>query len=168
MIRTGEKDYEAMPPSEFNRRTILLVDDNEDDVFIMQTAFKKLRIPNPIRTVTDGEEAIAYLSGEGRYGDRAEYPLPGVVLLDLNMPRRNGFEVLAWIRKQPRLRTLTVHILSASMRQVDVEHALTLGANSYLVKPSKVQELLDLIWAWHCVARHSGFGGADGEEVSSS
>lgn len=145
------------PPSDFNSRTILLVDDNEDDVFIMQSVFQKLQIPNPIQTLTDGDDAIAYLNGDGRYGDRIRYPLPTVVLLDLNMPRRNGFEVLAWIRAQPALKSLTVYILSASMRQVDVEQALALGANWYLIKPSQLEALMDLMAAWHCVARHSGF-----------
>ncbi len=145
------------PSSDFNSRTILLVDDNEDDVFIMQSVFQKLQIPNPIQTLTDGDDAIAYLNGDGRYSDRTRYPLPAVVLLDLNMPRRNGFEVLAWIRAQPTLKNLTVYILSASMRQVDVEQALALGANWYLIKPSQLESLMDLIAAWHCVARHSGF-----------
>jgi CheY-like chemotaxis protein len=147
-----------LPPSDFNSRTILLVDDNEDDVFIMQSVFQKLQIPNPIQTLTDGDDAIAYLNGEGRYSDRTRYPLPAVVLLDLNMPRRNGFEVLAWIRAQPALKNLTVYILSASTRQVDVEQALALGANWYLIKPSQLEALIDLMAAWHCVARHSGFG----------
>ena len=145
------------PSSDFNSRTILLVDDNEDDVFIMQSVFQKLQIPNPIQTLTDGDDAIAYLNGDGRYSDRARYPLPTVVLLDLNMPRRNGFEVLAWIRAQPTMKNLTVYILSASMRQVDVEQALALGANWYLIKPSQLEGLMDLMAAWHCVARHSGF-----------
>jgi CheY-like chemotaxis protein len=145
------------PSSDFNSRTILLVDDNEDDVFIMQSVFQKLQIPNPIQTLTDGDDAIAYLNGDGRYSDRTRYPLPTVVLLDLNMPRRNGFEVLAWIRAQPALKSLTVYILSASMRQVDVEQALALGANWYLIKPSQLEALMDLMAAWHCVARHSGF-----------
>jgi CheY-like chemotaxis protein len=145
------------PSSDFNSQTILLVDDNEDDVFIMQSVFQKLQIPNPIQTITDGDDAIAYLNGDGRYSDRTRYPLPTVVLLDLNMPRRNGFEVLAWIRAQPTLKNLTVYILSASMRQVDVEQALALGANWYLIKPSQLEALIDLMAAWHCVARHSGF-----------
>lgn len=143
--------------TDFDRQTILLVDDNEDDVFLMRSIFQKLRIPNPVQTLGDGDDAISYLKGEGRYGDRNHFPFPVMILLDLNMPRRNGFEVLSWVRAQPGLKNLTVHILSASMRQVDVEQAFARGANSYLVKPSQVESLMDLVSAWHCVARHSGF-----------
>ena len=142
---------------DFSRQTILLVDDDEDDAFLMQTVFRKLNITNPLQRVADGEEAIGYFEGRGPYQDRSKYPLPVVVLLDLNMPRRNGFEVLAWLRTHPVFGKVTVHILSASMRQVDVEEAFALGANSYLVKPSQLEGLLELFASWHCVARHSGF-----------
>jgi CheY-like chemotaxis protein len=146
-----------LPVLEFSRQTVLLVDDDEDDAFLMQTVFRKVGISNPLQRVADGEEAIAYFEGKGPYEDRIKYPLPVVVLLDLNMPRRNGFEVLAWLRANPVFGKVTVHILSASMRQVDVEQAFALGANSYLVKPSQLEDLLELFASWHCVARHSGF-----------
>lgn len=145
------------PP--FGRQTILLVDDNPDDVFIMRNAFKKAEVSNPLQTVGDGEEAVSYLKGEGIYVDRRVHPFPIVMFLDLNMPRKNGLEVLAWIREQnePRLKHLTVHILTASTRLADVDRAFELGANSYLVKPSRVEDLLQLIRAWHCLTRFSGF-----------
>lgn len=142
---------------DFIRQPILLVDDNDDDAFLMESLFRKLQIPNPLQRAIDGEEAIAYFEGTGRYADRRRFPLPIVVLLDLNMPRRNGFEVLAWLRAHDQFKGITVHILSASMRQVDVERAMALGANSYIVKPSQVEELIELLAAWYCVARHSGF-----------
>jgi CheY-like chemotaxis protein len=91
--------------------------------------------------VTSGEEAMAYLKGEGRYHNRAEFPLPAVVLLDLNMPRKNGLEILEWIRRQPVLRRTCVYILSASTRREDIDRAYALGANAYLVKPSTLDEL---------------------------
>jgi CheY-like chemotaxis protein len=150
-------DHDIMAPGDFRLQTILLVDDNEDDVFLMPSIFRKIGIRNPVQAVLDGDEAIAYLEGSGRYRDRAQFPLPAVVLLDLNMPKRNGFEVLSWIRARPEFKHLIVHILSASMRQVDVKAALDLGANSYLVKPSRIEALSELMAAWYRVARHTGF-----------
>jgi CheY-like chemotaxis protein len=141
----------------FNQQTILLVDDNEDDVVIMRNSFTQAEIPNPVQSLPDGEEAIAYLKGEGRYQDRHRHPFPVVVFLDLNMPKKNGLEVLQWIREQPKLRTLTVHILSASSRSADVERAFELGANSYLIKPSRVQALVAMLKAWHTITQSSAF-----------
>jgi CheY-like chemotaxis protein len=144
--------------AEFSRQAILIADDNDDDAFLMENLFRKLRIPNPLHRVVDGEEAIAYFEGAGEYADRYRFPLPVIVLLDLNMPRRNGFEVLSWLRSHPSFQSVTAHILSASMRQVDVDKAMALGANAYIVKPSLLEELMELFAAWYCVACHSGFG----------
>src|SRR6185503_2275578 len=107
----------------FDRQTILLVEDNEDDVFIMQTAWRKAEMPNPLQVAGDGEEAILYLKGDGDYGDRRKHPLPIVMFLDLNMPRKNGFEVLQWLRQQSGTKRIIVNILSASSRDEDVNHA---------------------------------------------
>ena len=143
----------------FSRQTILLVDDNSDDVFIMRTTFRKAAVPNPLQSVADGDEAIAYFKGEGKYSDRQAHPFPVVVFLDLNMPRRNGHEVLEWIQTQtePQYRHLTIHVLTASSRKVDVERAFQLGAKSYLIKPSQVEALIELVKSWHCLAKNSGF-----------
>jgi CheY-like chemotaxis protein len=143
--------------SAFNQQSILLVDDNEDDLLIMRNSFAQAGIPNPIQSVEDGEEAIAYLKGEGVYSDRNRHPFPVVIFLDLNMPKKNGLEVLTWIRQQPSLKNLTVHILTASSRSVDVENAFKLGANSYLIKPSRVQALVGVLKAWHTMALSSAF-----------
>jgi CheY-like chemotaxis protein len=145
----------------FNRRTILLVEDNEDDVFIMQTAWGKAAVPNPLQVVTDGDEAVSYLGGEDQYADRQKYPLPVVIFLDLNMPRKNGFEVLQWLRREPALKRIVVAILSASSRGEDVARAFDCGANAYLVKPSKVEALIQMLQAWHCLAQFSAFPGTD-------
>jgi CheY-like chemotaxis protein len=145
----------------FNRQTVLLVEDNDDDVFLMQSMFRKSGIPNPLEIATDGEQAIAYLKGEGTYGDRQKYPQPVIVLLDLNMPRKSGLEVLEWIRRQNSLRRLTVHILSASDRSVDVERAFDLGANAYIVKPGRIQALVEMLKAWHTFAQFSVFPALD-------
>jgi len=82
---------------------ILLAEDREDDVLLIQRAFERARITTTLHVVRDGEEAIAYLSGSGKYSNRDEYPLPWLVLMDLKMPRVDGFEVLKWVRKEPGL-----------------------------------------------------------------
>jgi len=123
---------------------VLIVDDSENDALLMRTVFQRAGFVQPLRFARDGDEAIAYLRGDGLYGDRSRYPLPTAVLLDLNMPRKNGFEVLEWIRQQPVLKRLRVYILSASSRPEDIERAYDLGANSYLVKPGNLDGLLTL------------------------
>ena len=127
------------------RQTILLVDDSENDLFLMRVAFKKAAFNSPIQEVHNGEQAIAYLKGESIYSDRKQYPLPSVMLLDLNMPMKNGFDVLAWVRKQPLFKHLSVIILTASVRNEDVERAFDLGATSYLLKPSALEDLIAMI-----------------------
>ena len=126
-------------------RTVLLVDDSENDLFLTRTAFKSAGVNYPLQEAHNGEDAIAYLKGEYSYGDRTKYPMPAVMLLDLNMPLKNGFDVLAWVRTQPDLKRLSVIILSASMRTADVERAFDLGANSFLLKPSALGELIVMI-----------------------
>jgi CheY-like chemotaxis protein len=124
-----------------NKQTLLLVDDSDDDLLFMRQAFKVAGFNASLREIHDGEEAIAYLKGEGSYSDRTRFPLPAVMLLDLNMPRKNGFEVLAWVRAQPILKRLPIFVLTASLRVEDVERAYDLGANAFLVKPSAMSEL---------------------------
>jgi CheY-like chemotaxis protein len=123
------------------QQTILLVDDSEDDLVFMREAFKQAKCTHPLQAVRNGEEAIAYLNGEGPYGDRKKFPLPIVMLLDLNMPKKNGYDVLAWVRAQPVLKRLAIIILTASMRREDVERAFNYGATSFLVKPSNLETL---------------------------
>jgi CheY-like chemotaxis protein len=97
-----------------------------------------------LRSAQDAHEAIAYLRGDGAYGDRLQFPLPTALLLDLNLPGQNGFELLEWIRHQPALKRLRVFILSASSRTQDIERAYDLGASSYLVKPRNLDGLIHL------------------------
>lgn len=141
----------------FDQQTILLVEDNEDDVFIMRNVFKKAAMTNPLQVARDGEQAIGYLKGEGSYGDRHKFPLPVIVLMDLNMPKKNGLEVLKWIREHPSLNTLTVHMLTASSLPSDIELAARLGANAYLIKPGKLDELLEIVKAWIKVNSFAAF-----------
>ena len=124
---------------------ILIAEDEDDEAFLLQRALKKAAITNPIRRVKDGEQAIEYLAGTGSFADRAQYPLPLLVLLDLNMPKKSGFEVLAWIRAQPSLKALAVDVISGSCREEDIDKALQLGANLYLKKPITTHELDQLL-----------------------
>ena len=114
---------------------ILLAEDEEDYVLLIRRAFEKANIRNPLHVVWNGQEAIAYFEGEGKYANRDEYPLPDLMLLDLKMPRVNGFEVLKWIRAQPGLAPLRILVLTSSDAIRDVNEAYKLGANSFLVKP---------------------------------
>ena len=131
---------------------ILLVEDNEDDVFLMQRALKGAKISNPLHVVEDGREAVNYLSAEGKYADRAAYPIPSIVFLDLKLPMLRGHEVLAWIRSQPQLENVVVVVLTSSNEPSDLKEAYRLGANSYVVKPPTAEQLLDLAkafkWYW--------------------
>jgi len=124
---------------------ILLAEDDEDDILLVRRAFKDLGILNPLHVVRDGDEAMAYLKGVGEYSNRAEYPLPSLLLLDLKMPRIDGFEVLQWIRSEPSLRPLRVIVLTSSGQMQDVNEAYRLGANSFLVKPQDFSNFITLL-----------------------
>jgi CheY-like chemotaxis protein len=123
---------------------ILLAEDREDDIILVKRAFEKGEIANPLFVVRDGEEAISYLSGIGKYGNRAEYPLPDLLLLDLKMPRVDGFEVLRWVRQQPGFSALRVVVLTSSDQIRDVNTAYRLGANSFMVKPTDFQNVVEM------------------------
>lgn len=125
--------------------TILLAEDNEDDLWLMQQALRKACLPRPAMVVRDGEQAIDYLAGNGIYANRSEYPFPFVLLLDLKMPRRDGFEVLEWWRSEPRSQHLTIIVLTSSASRVDIERAYALGATSYLCKPSELADLSEMV-----------------------
>jgi CheY-like chemotaxis protein len=127
------------------QQTILLVDDGEDDLMLLREAFTQAGCKHPLREVHNGEEAMAYLQGEGPYADRNKFPLPIVMLLDLNMPKMNGFDVLEWVRIQPALKRLMIIVMTASMRSEDVTRAFDLGATSYLVKPTHLETLADMV-----------------------
>ena len=133
-------------------RAILLVEDNEDDVFLMRRALRGARVANPLYVVEDGQEAENYLSGVGKYADRAEYPVPAIVFLDLKLPYISGHDVLAWIRRQKDLEGLVVIVLTSSNEASDLSRCYALGANSYLVKPPTPEQLEDLAkafkWYW--------------------
>jgi CheY-like chemotaxis protein len=131
---------------------ILVVEDNEDDVFLMQRALKAAGIKNSVELAEDGRMAIEYLSGAGKFSDRTSYPVPKAVFLDLKLPIKDGFEVLSWIRAQPQFKKLPVVVLSSSNEPADFQKATKLGSDLYLVKPPKPAELIKagelLEWDW--------------------
>ena len=124
--------------------TVLLVEDNPSDVFIVQRIFQKFNLRGSIQVASDGDEAIDYLSGTGKYSNREQFPLPAVVLLDLKLPRRSGFEVLEWLKAQPILGRLPVVVLTSSKQPSDINQAYDRGANSYLVKTVNPRDSEDL------------------------
>jgi CheY-like chemotaxis protein len=124
---------------------ILLVDDDENDVLLLQRAFKKAGLSDSLRIVTEGQEATNYLSGRGIYADREKFPLPFLMLLDLKMPGTDGFAVLRWARTEPDLKRLLIVVLTSSNLQSDVDRAYELGANSYLVKPVEFDEIVNMV-----------------------
>ncbi len=124
--------------------TILLVEDSRDDAYAFRYALKRSRIMNPLQVLTDGQQAIDYLSGVGHYADRNVYPLPFVIFLDLKLPYVDGFDALSWIRAQPELRSIAVIMLSGSAEDRDQDRAHELGARRYLVKPPTAETLLSV------------------------
>ena len=128
-----------------NNQFILLVEDDANDVLLIQRAFQKAGFHQGLKTVSDGNQAIEYLSGEGCYADRERFPMPFLLLLDLRLPGTDGFEVLRWVRAAPELKRLLVVVLTSSNLQSDVDRAYELGANSYLVKPVEFQEMVNLV-----------------------
>ncbi len=124
---------------------ILLVEDREDDVLLIRRSLRGAGIHNPLFFARDGEEAVAYLEGTGQFRDRNKFPLPELILLDLKMPKMDGFEVLAWIRAQPHLNALRIIVLTSSEDVYDVNRAYELGANSFLVKPHEISDFQALM-----------------------
>src|SRR5690242_3847035 len=109
--------------------TVLHIDNDPNDTELLRAAALKAQVTCALRNMTDGEQAIAYLSGHGRYSDRRLHPLPALILLDLKMPRATGFEVLSWIRAQPQIGHLPVVVLSGSELKDDIKRAFAAGAN---------------------------------------
>jgi len=128
---------------------ILLAEDHPGDVFLMRFALGKAAIPNPLVVASDGQEAIDYLAGDGPYANRKTYPLPDLFLLDLKMPRLNGFDVLTWLKDRPEFDELPIVVLSSSDIEEDIQRAKELGADDYRVKPSGNEKLVKLLQELH-------------------
>ncbi len=122
----------------------LLIEDDGDHALFMQRSFGKLKLPFPLPIIGNGEEAIAYLSGKGKYRDRSKYPMPTLVILDLHLPRVDGMDVLRWIRSQPGLSKLVVFVFTSSPLRSDLDLALGLGADCFYVKPIGLDALDDI------------------------
>src|SRR2546428_8923531 len=126
-------------------KRVLIVEDDPGDIFLLQPAFALSGVPAGLYFVRDGQEAIDYLGGTASFRDRETFPVPDLMLLDLKMPRLNGFDVLEWLRQQPGLKRLLVTILTSSDHPRDINRAYDLGANSYLLKPHSSQQLSELV-----------------------
>lgn len=124
---------------------ILIVDDEPDALILLRRAMEKAGITQPIVQLGNGDDVISYLEGQGAYANRAEFPLPALVLMDFKLPRRTGAEVLAWIRSHPSFRVLPVVVLTSSRDHRDVARAYEAGANSYLVKPTSYVSLVEIM-----------------------
>src|SRR6267378_4918609 len=126
-------------------KLILLVEDDENDVFFFRRALSKAGLEIPLRIVADGEQALQYLNGDGKYQDRAAHPLPDIIFLDLKLPYISGMEVLEHIQKQPALSKIDVIVLTSSPEERDRKRAFELGAKEYLVKPAAPKTLLQIL-----------------------
>ena len=127
-------------------KTILQVEDDPNDVFLLTHALRKVGIGNPIQVAGDGQQAIDYLQGAGKFAERAKFPFPCLVLLDLKLPFVTGLDVLRWIRQQPGP-ILTVLMLTASGSEADIVEAYRRGANAFLIKPSEAGRLEEMVRA---------------------
>ena len=150
-------------------KTILQVEDDPNDVFLLQHAMTKAGVQNPIQVARDGQQAIDYLKGAGKFADRERFPIPCLVLLDLKLPHVMGLNVLKWIRQQPGA-PLVVVMLTASGEDADIETAYRLGANGFLVKPSQASRLVDIakaikdFWLTHNTLPQAAYAEAEPAE----
>jgi CheY-like chemotaxis protein len=126
-------------------QSILVVEDSSDDAFFLNYELRKTGIETSVRIVEDGQEAIDYLSGAGKYAERKKFPLPTAIFLDLKLPILSGFEVLARMRVEPALSRIPVFVLTGSSEARDRARALELGARDYLVKPLRAQKLREVM-----------------------
>lgn len=128
-----------------NEPLILLVEDDDNDVFFMRRALQKAGFTNPLQLANNGQEAIDYLNGLGKFGDRRHFPMPSIIFLDLKMPFLDGFEVLGRIRSQPAIRKIPVVILTSSSEERDRQRAAALGAAGYFVKTPGVETVREMM-----------------------
>jgi CheY-like chemotaxis protein len=125
--------------------TVLVAEDEPTDALILRLAFEAAGLANPLTIVSDGRTAVDYLSGIPPYDDRTAHPLPALLVLDLKMPRMNGFDVLTWLRAHPDFNALPAVVLSSSSADEDIERARSLGARDYFVKPYSLDDLIAIL-----------------------
>ena len=126
-------------------RTILIAEDDDDDYLLTEQGLKEARFVNPLQRVRDGQELVNYLQRRPPYNDRAAYPRPALVLLDLNMPRKDGREALREIKSDPRLRHIPIVVLTTSKAEEDIVRSYELGVNSFITKPVTFQGLVEAV-----------------------
>ena len=125
--------------------TILMAEDDADDRMMTREAFTECRLGNPLQFVADGEELMDYLHRRGQFADEVRYPMPGLILLDLNMPRKDGREALREIKADPGLRDIPVVVLTTSKAEEDVANSYSAGANSFITKPVSFAALIEVV-----------------------
>ena len=130
-------------------KTVLLVEDNPVDVMLLRRALNKIAASSELQTVNDGQAAIDYLAGAGQYSDRSRFPTPYVIVLDLKLPRKSGFEVLRWLRTSSAYPHLPVVVLTSSREDQDLQRAYASGANSYLLKTLNADDLTRMAGILH-------------------
>jgi CheY-like chemotaxis protein len=146
--------------------TILIVDDDENDIFFVKRAFTEINVHCTFHMLKNGQEAVDYLAGHGEYADREKYPLPMMILMDLKMPIMDGFQVLAWLRGRPGIKVIPTVVFSSSDLPGDITRAYELGANSFMTKSVTYDGLLlklqtlSQYWLEHC--KHPQVADADG------
>jgi len=146
--------------------TILIVDDDENDIFFAKRAFTEINVHCTFQVLKNGQEAVDYLSGQGPYADRQKFPLPMMILMDLKMPVMDGFQVLEWLRSRPGIKVIPTLVFSSSDIPSDITRAYELGANSFMTKSVTYDGLLlklqtlSQYWLEHC--KHPNVGEADG------
>ncbi|NLW56946.1 MAG: response regulator [Firmicutes bacterium] len=131
--------------NEYDEVIILVADDDPDDQFMIEESFKEARITTPLHFVNDGEELVAYLKRQGKYSTLADLPLPGLILLDLNMPRMDGREVLKELKADPDWRRIPVIVFTTSQTEGDITRMYDLGVNSFITKPATFEGLVKII-----------------------
>jgi CheY-like chemotaxis protein len=137
-----EREIAKEPP---DSRAVLLVEDNREDAMFFQRAFRSAGFENPLHTVHTSDEARAYLRGQGQYNDRAQYPLPRLLVIDTILGGTSGFELLAWVRQQPQFNPVAAIMFSGDGGPNEEQQAVRLGANAYHHKPAALDELQSLI-----------------------
>ena len=128
-----------------NHVPVLVAEDDPNDVFLLKRAFEKAGVINPVVVARNGQEAIDYLNGSGKYIDRSTHPLPGLMFLDLKMPLVDGFDVLAWLNTRTMEQKVPVIVLTSSNQERDIKQAKQMGADDYRVKPQQFEDLLEIV-----------------------
>ena len=149
---------------------VLVAEDNPDDALLLRRALEKAGIRARLKIVADGEEMLLYLQGRGAYANRTNNPMPSLIILDLKMPRKSGLEVLEWIGNNMHLSVVPTIVLSASNLEADVRAAYNLGANTYFVKPTTFDELVETMRMvevyWHKAMKLRPLEEENGTELS--